>query len=118
DLLCPPGIDELGGLLDAARVVVRAVPDLLSLRVVEHHALAHRGRAHRAHLGRDRTRCGQGLLHALGDQRPVRRRVENLRARHPWGPAVAVLALADSGLTAVRSEQHSPGAARAYIYGQ
>ena len=31
---------------------------------------------------------------------------------------MAVLALADPGLTAVRPEQHSPGAARPHIYGQ
>jgi hypothetical protein len=55
-------------------------------------------------------------VHALRDQQPVRCGVEDLRSRHAWGFAVAVLTLANPGLTAVCAEQDCSRASGADIY--
>ena len=66
-------------------------------RVVEHHALAHAGRARPPAMSAPPTpAAAQRLAHALADQRPVGRGVEDLRARARRArSAVRPLALAD-----------------------
>ena len=86
--------------------------------VVEDHAFAHAGGADGADGGGGDLRPGQGLVHALADQGPVRLRVEHLRVGHAGGLLVAVLALADPDLAAFHGEQDGSGAAGPDVYGE
>lgn len=80
DLLGLTATNQLARLLAGARVYVGASPDLIATRVVEDHAFAHAGGAHRLDGVGARGRGRQCLANALADQAPIALGLEHLRA--------------------------------------
>ncbi len=118
DLARRAGLDQLGDLSPGPSVGVRARPQFVAGRVVEHHALAHAGRADRLDRGRRRARGGERVTDAGADEVPVPGGVERLRAWDAVDLGVGVLALAAARGRTVRREQQRPAAPRAGVDGQ